>query len=315
MRTTRECTDAYPFRPRRTGPAEQREYQYAPGCGEEVSLCVAHCVDWGYHKIAKSLKYYCPEAYPVSLEDTADWSNNQSQSFLNFMPKPMWRLLFEIREEARYRKYLQTSHPATFSGPPTNDEHIEKENDVIEEVDGLGKLWRPVELVRSVDLVVATGGGIMCDHAKGPALRVLDTLETAIKLGKPTAMTGQQMGPMQDPELLARAHAVLPSVGLIAIRERKAAMALLQSLNVSMDRVVMTGDDAIEDAYYARSKKLGSGIGVSVRVQDYTNIADTHLRTVKDVLQQAATRHNAPLVSLPISESFHEADFSLSVNL
>jgi colanic acid/amylovoran biosynthesis protein len=45
-----------------------------------------------------------------------------------------------------------------------------------------------------------------------------------------------------------------------------------------------------------------------VRVQAYTNIADNHLHNVKTVLHQAAAKYNAPLIPLPISESFHETD-------
>ncbi len=255
------------------------------------------------------LRFYCPEARPVSLDDTADWSKNRSYGFLQSMPKPLWRLLFELREEAKYQKYMQASHSTISSRLPADPEPKKERKDVTkEEAVEWGNKFTPVESVRNADLVVATGGGIMCDHARDIALRVLDTLETAIQLGIPTAMVGQQIGPMRDAELLARARAVWPAVDLIAIRERKAALSLLQSLSVPMDRVVMTGDDAIELAYNARTKKLGAGIGVSVRVQDYTNVAEDHLRMVKTVLHKAATKYNAPLVSLPISESFHEAD-------
>jgi colanic acid/amylovoran biosynthesis protein len=255
------------------------------------------------------LRFYCPEAHPVSLEDTADWSKNQLNSILHSLPKPIWRLLFELREEAKYRKYVQ-AHRATMSSRlPTNEEPAKGAFEVREdEVAERENRTTNVELVCSADLVVASGGGIMCDHARESALRVFDTLEAAIQLGKPTAMVGQQMGPMRDAELLARARAVLPAVDLIAVRERQTALPLLRSLHVAMDRVVMTGDDAIEQAYSARTEKLGTGIGISVRVQAYTNIADNHLHNVKTVLHQAAAKYNAPLIPLPISESFHETD-------
>ena len=73
-------------------------------------------------------------------------------------------------------------------------------------------------MVSGADLFVATGSQYMTDIAKEDAIQVLDRLEVAAKQGIPTAMVGQGMGPITDPESSARAKDVLPMVDLIFVR-------------------------------------------------------------------------------------------------
>src|SRR5262245_12082551 len=117
--------------------------------------------------------------------------------------------------------------------------------------------------VRKADLVLVSGGGGITDVFCSDALCVMDTLDLAMRRGTPTAMLGQGIGPIQKPDLRVRAQTVLPCVHLIGLRERRAGLPLLQALGVADNRVVTTGDDAIECAYAARPKEFGSGIGVN----------------------------------------------------
>ena len=72
--------------------------------------------------------------------------------------------------------------------------------------------------------------------------------------------------------LLARARATLPRVGLLALREGRAALPLLDSLGVPRERIRVTGDDAIEPAFAARPDRLGTSLGVNVRVSTYSRV-------------------------------------------
>ena len=122
------------------------------------------------------------------------------------------------------------------------------------------------------DLVVVSGAGVITDAFPENALGVLATLAMAIERGIPTAMFGQGLGPILGAELRSRAAEVLPHVRLIAVRERLSSVPLLQSLGVSPDRIVVTGDDAIEMAMpagLADGEKLeptNGRIGVNIRV-------------------------------------------------
>jgi polysaccharide pyruvyl transferase WcaK-like protein len=255
------------------------------------------------------LRYYCPEAYPVSLDDTANWSRNKHNGLQQFIPRPVWRILFESRELVRYQRYMARNSPREGNALPVKGRDQNREQNVGENREAENEnAATNLEAVQGADLLVASGAGIMCDIAKVHALSVLDRLEAAIRNNIPTVMVGQQIGPIQDPALLTKAKAVLPAVDMIAIRERRIALPLLESLGVNVDRVIMTGDDAIEMVYKARSAKLGVGIGVSMRAQSYMEIEDSHLQIIRSVLHQAAAKFNAPLVSLPISYSFHEED-------
>ncbi|MHC4692610.1 MAG: polysaccharide pyruvyl transferase family protein, partial [Planctomycetota bacterium] len=111
------------------------------------------------------------------------------------------------------------------------------------------------------DLVAASGGGYITDVFENDAMRFLSVLDIAIQSGKPTALFGHGIGPLRSPRLLTKAKTVLPFVDLIALREKRAGLPILESLGVASDRVTTTGDDAIELAYEARTEKLGTKIG------------------------------------------------------
>lgn len=158
------------------------------------------------------------------------------------------------------------------------------------------------------DLLVASGGGYLNDPFKWSAKTFLDTFQIANELGIPTAMFGQGLGPINDSALRAKAKAILPSIKLIAIREKRAAVPLLFSLDVRHARVIDTGDDAIELSYEQRKEELGIGIGVNMRVAKYSQIGDIFLKVVQRCLHAATLKYNAKLIPLPTSMAKEESD-------
>jgi polysaccharide pyruvyl transferase WcaK-like protein len=154
--------------------------------------------------------------------------------------------------------------------------------------------------------VIAMGGGYLTDIDRFQTERTLDLLEYAIEHRIPTAMIGQGIGPMADPDLLRHAARVLPRVDVIALREGLEGPDLLRSLGVSSDRVMITGDDAVELANASRPARLGTGIGVCLRVAEYSPVPASIQTAIGQILRSTATDLPAALVPLIVSE--HSAE-------
>jgi polysaccharide pyruvyl transferase WcaK-like protein len=166
-----------------------------------------------------------------------------------------------------------------------------------------------VESLQAAQLFVVTGGGGVTDVFKGWALDLLDRVWLASSRGIPTAMVSQGFGPIEDPQLSATARHVLPHVSLIGIREERTGRELLRNLDVPLDRVLTTGDDAVEAAFkFRRSGGVARGIGVNMRVASYSGIEPAQMSDVRAALHDAAAKYGAKLVPLPISFQAGESD-------
>jgi colanic acid/amylovoran biosynthesis protein len=156
------------------------------------------------------------------------------------------------------------------------------------------------DILFSADLVIATGGGYMNDLFY-IANNVLNTLQLAATLQKKTAILGNGLGPLRDSNTLLKAKCTLPVIDVIGLREKRVGVSLLKSLGVSSDRIIVTGDDAIELSYQARKDLLGNGIGVNLRVASYSDVNFDAIQSVRKSLHSAARFYNVKLIPLPIS--------------
>jgi polysaccharide pyruvyl transferase WcaK-like protein len=150
--------------------------------------------------------------------------------------------------------------------------------------------------------VIAIGGGYLTDVDRSQTGRTLDLLEYATAQRIPTAMLGQGIGPLTDADLRERASRILPAVGLIALREGLRGPDLLRELGVGDDRIMVTGDDAVELGYGLRQDRLGAALGVCLRIADYSPVGEATRAAVRRGLAAAALEHRAPLAPVPISE-------------
>jgi polysaccharide pyruvyl transferase WcaK-like protein len=162
-------------------------------------------------------------------------------------------------------------------------------------------LNRFLEAVHNADLIVVCGQGGINDEFRGHALTVLNFLDFVMQLGKPVIMLGQGLGPIRDANLLSRARSVLPRVDLIALREGRASLALLRSLGVADERVMITGDDAVELAHSRRGAELGNGLGVNVRAAAHNGITQSEIEGLRGVIHSLSKKLGAPLLPIPIS--------------
>lgn len=163
----------------------------------------------------------------------------------------------------------------------------------------------PVEIPAAVahaSLVIALGGGYMTDVDRYQANRTLNLLERAHALGIPTAMVGQGMGPLRDPLLQRRATQVLPGADFIALREPRRGPELLSGFGVEPERVMITGDDAVEFGYRLRGARIGTDIGLCLRVADYSKVSAAAQATLGGVVRDQAVELDAGVVPLIISE-------------
>ncbi|MEC3955829.1 polysaccharide pyruvyl transferase family protein [Nocardia sp. CDC153] len=159
----------------------------------------------------------------------------------------------------------------------------------------------PAALAAS-DLVVALGGSYLTDVDPRQAHRTLNLLEAAQHHGIPNVMTGQGLGPIHDPELRRRAAEVLPDVDLIAVREGRYGPALLAELGVPADRILVTGDDAVEFAYRVRRSAIGADLGVCLRISKKSKVSDAARDTLTTVLRREAGDLDVALAPLIVSE-------------
>lgn len=158
-----------------------------------------------------------------------------------------------------------------------------------------------LEAFHDADFIVMCGQGGINDVFYKHALAVLDFLDMAIRSAKPTAIFSQGIGPIRNQVLLNKATSVLSRLGFIAVREGQSSTALLRSMKIKPEKIVNTGDDAIELAYDARPEKLGQAIGINVRIAEYTAISAESVNRMRSVFQQLASRYAATLLPVPIS--------------
>ena len=177
-----------------------------------------------------------------------------------------------------------------------------------------GRAARPrprtaVQAVRAADLVVASGGGYLTDTWWWHAAGVLSLLSLAQRLGQPTAMFGQGIGPMTRRLLRAQSRAVLPGLVLLGLREDRAGWPLAVSLGVRADALRLTGDDALEhSSTRGVAAAAGQVLGVNLRVAGYAGVGPATAAAVGETVREVAAELGADLAGLPVSRYAADAD-------
>lgn len=155
----------------------------------------------------------------------------------------------------------------------------------------------------AADLFVVCGAGGFTNTTRDWNSFILNTMEEAIHRHIPVVLFGQGLGPLNDPEIVARARKILPKTALIALRGGRSDLAVARSLGLKPHQIAITGDEAVEIAYGAREEEPGAAVGINVRMASYSNVDGEAADELKPVLHEFARRHNAPLVPVPIA--FH----------
>lgn len=162
--------------------------------------------------------------------------------------------------------------------------------------------------IRQADALLVTGMGGITDAFPEYAAGVLQTLALALDSGvRPVAMLGQGFGPLHDPALHDLARRVLPRLSLIGVREKRLSVPLLHELGVPEDRIVVTGDDALELALGA-GERPGDGLGVNLRLAAYSGVTADMTGGVRRAVSRALPRLSTYAVPIPISRTEGEED-------
>jgi polysaccharide pyruvyl transferase WcaK-like protein len=160
-----------------------------------------------------------------------------------------------------------------------------------------------VDALKRADLVLVSGAGVFTDAFADNAMGVLATLGYATEWNIPAAALGQGFGPVCHDGLRLRMARVLPRLDLIAVREERESVRLLESVGVSRHRIVVTGDDATEMANRTAPAEIGDAIGINIRVASYAGVNGSIVDRIGPVLPAAARRLRARL--LPVPMAFH----------
>lgn len=184
-----------------------------------------------------------------------------------------------------------------------------------------GRVWRrparrPRSLtaaVRWADVVVASGGGYVNDTWWWHGFGVLSVLDLAQRLGKPTAMFGQGLGPLTHPLLRRQARRVLPRLHVLGLREGVTGPPLADALGVPADRYEVTGDDALRLVRTERTDLAGAAgsvpaLGVNARVSGYAGVDKAVAGVVGEALATVVAERGAVVVALPVSRYENDAD-------
>jgi colanic acid/amylovoran biosynthesis protein len=184
-----------------------------------------------------------------------------------------------------------------------------------------GESTRPLQeflaAVAEADVVVSTGAGAFNDHFAPLAINILDLLDLAKRrYGAITALLGHGVGPICEPSLVRRAREVLPTVDLITLRESLFGEPLLLALGVNADRIITTGDDAVELAYRATPPpEEGRCIGFGLRIARYSHVDPCSAQAAAAAVIEAARQHATEPLPIPISHHPAERDDAVATRL
>lgn len=238
---------------------------------------------------AAALRRYCPEVEPVFLPDQPGWTTDR------YFGGRLHAWIPDALSERAVRLHARLAY-----GAPRLHERLLRLRTRLDRADR-ASLSSFLDTITSSRLVATAGAGGLADHFRDYTNLTLLALQTAHARGIPTAMLGHGFGPLTLPDLRAKAAIVLPDVDLIAVRERRSSLALLLSLGVRPDRVMTTGDDAIELAYDARAREMGEGIGVNLRIARSSAVTGADIASVRAGVWRFLETHPAPLLPLPIA--------------
>lgn len=167
---------------------------------------------------------------------------------------------------------------------------------------------RVLEAVRRADVVVSSGGGFINDVFWWHGASVLSVLAMAQRLGKPTAMFGQGIGPLTHPLVTRLVGHTMPRLQVIGLREGLGSVPLLTAHRVEQDRIQVTGDDALCLATAPERPSTGAAIGLNLRVAPYSGIETSVASQAVAVTFDSARHRGVTALVLPVSRYTAHSD-------
>jgi colanic acid/amylovoran biosynthesis protein len=159
--------------------------------------------------------------------------------------------------------------------------------------------------IEEADVVLSTGGGFINDvftfHARG----ILAVLDAAQRLGKPTAMFGQGIGPIHKMSLIRQARSVLPKLDVLGLRTPELGPIVGE---FAQSGWTVTGDEALFVADAGLPPAVGDSLGLNVRHRAYAGVGETELARLQVAVARLKSLVDGPIVPLPIDVSDEGSD-------
>ena len=149
--------------------------------------------------------------------------------------------------------------------------------------------------------MIALGGAWLTNRDPSSTRRTLDLLAAAADAGLPTAVLAGTVGLLADPQLRRRTENILARVGPIALREPLVGARNLAELGVPSDRMVVTGDAALDLARDEPPIPMGRGIGVCAGLAEVAN-GEEFIGTIRRALHDSAASRGAPIVEMAVNQ-------------
>lgn len=242
------------------------------------------------------LKKFCPNAHAVDATMINYWRNTKVFPVSNkLLPKFLIKYLLRFEDYIKYTfpKLAQALMRLTSKLTKISVEPVEK--------------W--LDLVASMDCVIATGGGYINDSFIFHATGICNTLSFAQNLYKPTAMLGQGIGPISDKVLKEKIIRVLQSVQLISLREKLTGLAILKKWKINSDVIKVTGDDALEFAIGGADSSIEKNCaGINLRLSNYSGISTAQVNLLREFLKDFHEKMSLPYMPIPIDCSEKDSD-------
>jgi polysaccharide pyruvyl transferase WcaK-like protein len=252
-----------------------------------ATLCPAASLHVLTEDVAR-LTRHCPEARPASCEGRRLWLAEREPFARAWaaLPRPVAGMARGLKARLRWRRPAVLASAFRWSRRRNGLDTAE--------------LDEFLQAFYGARAMVVTGAGGITDHALAWATRVLDLLEIGARRGLPTAMFSHGLGPLTNPVLIERARSVLPRLSLIALREGRFGPALAARLGVDPERIVVTGDDAIELALEA-TQSPGDALGVNLRLSPSSGLGGEAVEAIRLALAAFVRFRHARILPVPIA--------------
>jgi colanic acid/amylovoran biosynthesis protein len=236
----------------------------------------------------RDLNFFCPNSKAVSPTWRDNWLNEKLIPIPYRIIPPRYRDTYKKKcEEFKFsRPGLSTgllAFSSLFSNPRRFMEFIHF-----------------YKLMRSIECVITCGGGFITDSFASHADNVLETLFLAHRMGKPTAMFGQGLGPITRKSLLENTKRTLPRLNALGIRENLISKQIASINLVSGDKLFVTGDDAIEIALNKTGPPEEGCFGLNFRQAAYAGDIKHVFSIIGNIITSIAQSENRKVIPVPI---------------
>ena len=171
----------------------------------------------------------------------------------------------------------------------------------------LPQIRRFTHEVKSVDMVVATGGGYLNSTFSAHGRVVLTTLGLAQALGKTTAFLGQGVGPFEKgsclEQLVAKAYG---AAFLVSFREKKSSSAFVAKHRLVNTKFTFDDANLLLESSYDDVRENEPCLGLNLRLAKYSGIDSDFPAKFCEILRDLISERGVGLVPLPVAT--HDSD-------